>query len=361
MNKRKAGLYRILLSVFCALVAILLIIYQIVLSPLSAATPLLTDTEIQEVQFDNAAPFVKSVEPVYTTQQGNADFDDPYIWIHPTNPRRSLVFGTDKKASEILVFSLEGETIQVLEVGANPNNIDGRDNYVFANLRDGERVFVGKVNPNYDEDNPPLLRLADIHTNDENFIQDDSYGFAIGKFDGHYYLFETPSSRPHLRQYRIDIEGDLVTTTLVRDFGPREKQIEGLVVDEENGRLLGTEEEGIGLVYDIDPTAPTTPIATFAQGKHAPPADMEGIAFYKTGKKSGYVLLSSQGSNRVFIYDRQTFKLLAVVNFHTQITDGLDVTSTPIPGLYDCGFAVLQNDPDETFFNFYDWCEVVGK
>lgn len=361
MNGKHAGLYRILLSLFFVLAAAILISYKLTLSPLSAAAPLLTDTEIQEVHFDNTPPFVNSVKPTHTTERGSADFDDPYIWIHPTEPQRSLVFGTDKKASEIWVFSLKGETIQVLEVGANPNNIDGRDNYVFANLRDGGRVFVGKIDPNYDRDNPPLLRLADTHTDDKNFIQDDSYGFAVGKFNGNYYLFETPSSQPHLRQYQIDIAGDLVATTLVRDFGPREKQIEGLVVDEENGRLLGTEEEGVGLVYDIDPAAPTDPLATFADGENAPPADLEGIAFYKTGEKSGYLLLSSQGSNRVFIYDRFTIKLLAVVDFHTKITDGLDVTSTPIPGLYECGFAVLQNDPDETFFNFYDWCAVVGK
>ncbi len=41
-------------------------------------------------------------------------------------------------------------------------------------------------------------------------------------------------------------------------------------------------------------------------------------------------------------------------------TDGLDVCSVPIPGLFPAGFLVAHGSPT-TRFHLYDWRDVIGN
>ena len=50
------------------------------------------------------------LSPVVVTEQVKHDADDPAIWIHPTDPTRSLIIGTDKKEDGALyVFGMDGK------------------------------------------------------------------------------------------------------------------------------------------------------------------------------------------------------------------------------------------------------------
>ena len=49
--------------------------------------------------------------------------DDPAIWIHPDDPSKSLVLGTDKKGG-LNVFDMDGKRLQIVSDGARPNNVD---------------------------------------------------------------------------------------------------------------------------------------------------------------------------------------------------------------------------------------------
>ena len=49
--------------------------------------------------------------------------DDPAIWIHPVDPAKSLVFGTDKKGG-LHSYSLDGRERQLVSPGCRPNNVD---------------------------------------------------------------------------------------------------------------------------------------------------------------------------------------------------------------------------------------------
>lgn len=45
------------------------------------------------------------------------DADDPAVWVHPQDPSRSLIPGTDKAAAPrgaLYVFDLEGRVVQIL-------------------------------------------------------------------------------------------------------------------------------------------------------------------------------------------------------------------------------------------------------
>src|SRR5262249_18029341 len=48
--------------------------------------------------------------------------DDPAIWVHPGDPTRSLILGTDKKGG-LNVFDLEGRRLQIVSHGSRPNNV----------------------------------------------------------------------------------------------------------------------------------------------------------------------------------------------------------------------------------------------
>src|SRR5690606_39134089 len=64
-----------------------------------------------------------TVRPVLETEiaasYGDAA-DDPAIWVHPDDPEKSLVIGTDKKLG-LYVFDLEGRTLQTVPDGRMNN------------------------------------------------------------------------------------------------------------------------------------------------------------------------------------------------------------------------------------------------
>src|SRR5262249_44175054 len=49
--------------------------------------------------------------------------DDPAIWIHPAEPRLSLILGTDKLGG-LHSYDMDGTEHQVVSEGSRPNNVD---------------------------------------------------------------------------------------------------------------------------------------------------------------------------------------------------------------------------------------------
>jgi 3-phytase len=66
-------------------------------------------------------------QPVVRTEAVPNDPDDPSIWVHPTDPARSLIIATNKvKAPDgaLVVFGLDGKTKQTISDLDRPNNVD---------------------------------------------------------------------------------------------------------------------------------------------------------------------------------------------------------------------------------------------
>jgi 3-phytase len=113
-----------------------------------------------------------------------------------------------------------------------------------------------------------------------------------------------------------------------------------------------TREYGVPATYDADTEecAPTGDDPGYG-GRIA--ADTEGLTIYETGRRAGTLLVSSQGDDTFYTYDRQTLRPLrhfAVVDGPradgSQDCDGADTVSTPLPG-YPHGLLVVQ-DGDNT-------------
>ncbi|WNG37203.1 phytase [Archangium violaceum] len=179
-----------------------------------------------------------------------------------------------------------------------------------------------------------------------------------------------------------------------REEPAEDPQLEGLVVDQQEG-ILYAAQEVVGLwkvpltvslprVVDVPPSRLIDPVKSFGApywavpdedeysceleapaplpegtiavpgnpsvgGKHLE-ADVEGLALYYTEDKEGYLLVSSQGDDTLHIYDREGGWTRERGNRHLGSfrvegvgeTDGHDVVNVPMGANFPRGLVVLQ-------------------
>ena len=71
---------------------------------------------------------------------GGGDADDAAIWVHPSDPDRSTIIGTDKE-SGLGVYDLSGTQIQFV-TGIQPNNVDIRHDFPLGGQADRSGCFI---------------------------------------------------------------------------------------------------------------------------------------------------------------------------------------------------------------------------
>ena len=335
------------------------------------------DTRDATVPSTTGAPAVVrptvETEPVATF--GDAA-DDPAIWVHPTNPERSLVIGTNKKRG-LDVYDLEGRTVQTLPDG-NMNNVDLRYDFplggeqvalVTASNRSKDSISVYKV----DQDALQLVEVADgiIPT---GFI--DPYGLCMYRSaaTSEYYVFINEGGEGNFRQWRLFDNGQgRVSAELVREF-PVGSQTEGCVADDELGFLYVGEENEALWKYSAEPDAGTDRVMIDSTGDDGRlDADVEGLALWIGENGTGYLIASNQGADNYAVYRREGdneyighFHIIANPELGldgASETDGLEVTSAALGDRYPAGLLVVQDGrniaPEEPQnFKFVSWQDV---
>ena len=291
--------------------------------------------------------------------------DDAAIWIHPDAPERSLVVGTDKR-SGLLVYDLAGSQRQHLPAG-NFNNVDlrtgvwDRDDLtvLVASGRQPDELVVFELDH-------ASGRLRVVRRNEP--AVDEPYGIGL-------YVDET--HRPWVVLNGKD--GLFVQFELHSDYSVTEvrrwrtaSQPEGCVADDGAGILyVGEENRGVRRL-SADPGDPAELTLFAATSDGVLHADVEGLALYRApvgepGDAPTYLVVSSQGDSSYAVYDiangmhRGSFQ----VGNHPRIedtvdTDGIAITSTPLPGFPD-GLLVVQdgdNASENQNFKFVSWSEV---
>ncbi|MFQ5652363.1 MAG: phytase [bacterium] len=313
------------------------------------------------------------VNPVVSTEPTAGNADDPAIWIHPTQPERSVIIGSDKDAG-VYVYDMNGHEIQHIEQGTRTNNIDIRYginlagevvDILAANLRAVGKLAVFKINPNY-SNGDVLVQIADKNSSN-NDIQKDSYGFTLykRKSDGSLYVFDRPKRGGAVRQYLVQDDGtpNGVVVTPVRDLDYGGGTAEGFCADDELGYVYITEESKGIHKYHADPDLSSARILLFAEGDGTA-SDREGLALYACSDGTGYLVLSSQGNSTFKVYERQgdnRFVKTIEPKDHKGSgglgTDGLDVTSYAAPPNFPNGFLVGHDD-GAARYHVYDWAAV---
>jgi 3-phytase len=328
-------------------------------------------------QMTAASTETAGVRPVVVTDPVAHDTDDPAIWVNQADPTQSLILGTDKDADGALyVFDLQGKTVpgKVIHNLNRPNNVD----LVYGLLLGGKPTDVAVVTER-GTSRIRTFRLPDMQPLDAQTLdvfagesQRLPMGIALYKrpSDGVVFAIVGRKEGPtqgYLWQYRLDDDGTgHIKATVVRKFGTwsGKKEIESIAVDNELGYIYYSD-EGVGVrKYYADPEQGDTELALFAKTGFA--EDHEGISIYKTGPKTGYLLVSDQGANQFQIFPRQgdpgkpnDYKLLKIVKVAAQISDGSEVTNVALGKQFPHGLFVAMSEGRT--FHYYRWEDIAGK
>ncbi len=274
--------------------------------------------------------------------------DDPAIWVNPHDPAQSRVLGTDKKGG-LVVYDLDGRQVQDLRVG-RLNNVDVRSGF-----RLGAREVDLAVASNRDRNSLHLFAidpasgvLADIGQVATPLA--DIYGLCLFKDrQGAIHAIANDKDGTFV-QYRLDGASGQPQGELMRRF-QLASQPEGCVADDRGERLFVGEEDIAVWVLDARAEAPATPEQVIGVGGPVY-ADIEGLALYH-GARGDYLVISSQGNDSYVVLDAQApyavrgaFRI--GLNAERGIdgaseTDGLDVTSANLGGLWSRGMLVVQD------------------
>ncbi|GAB3112917.1 phytase [Streptomyces calidiresistens] len=245
-------------------------------------------------------PSAPAPVPVHATAQtpvahadkagGEADADDPAIWVHPDRPELSLVIGTLKKGG-LEVYGLDGRRLQHLPAPAAPtpgaavgrfNNVDvihgfrlggKKTDLALVSDRGRDRIRAYAIDPAAVAAGRPPLRdvtasdVAPVFAADEQQVNEQrtSYGLTAYRDGGKSYVVvsrrnETRVGLLELKEqegrvgYRTVDTIDLPHTFVLPDGtrwtpceDPGERpQVEGMAVDREK-RVLYAGQEDVGL------------------------------------------------------------------------------------------------------------------
>jgi 3-phytase len=283
-------------------------------------------------------------EPV--AQLGDAA-DDPAIWVHPTDPARSRILGTNKKQG-MLVYDLQGRQTQMLAAG-RLNNVDLRQDVRFgaerfdlalATQRDEHAMVLFAIDGEGELREAARLPtgLGDIYGTCLLRTPEGGLDAFVNDKDGRY------------EHYQITRTGAKFGAKLARTF-KLATQPEGCVADDKSGLLfVGEEDRGLW-VTSARADQPATLRMVMPVGDWLID-DVEGMGIYH-GAKASYLVVSSQGNNSYVVFDaaapfkvRGAFRVgLDAVNGidGASETDGLEVTSTNLGGPFARGMLVVHD------------------
>jgi 3-phytase len=319
------------------------------------------------------------LSPAITTEKVNTDSDDPAIWIHPVDPSKSLVIGTDKGgdsgAGGLYMFDMNGkiDTSKTIPL-QRPNNVD----IAYGLDINGTKIDIA-VCTERNTNSIRVVALPEMKLIDNGGIsvfEDDSLqapmGIALYKDLSTQFIYaivgrKTGPKEGYLYQYRLAADSNgIVKGSLVRKFGQfsGQKEIEAIVVDNELG-FVYCSDEGVGVrKYFAHPDSSNAELALFATTGVA--EDHEGLSIYKANDGTGYILLSDQQANQFHIFPREGTKankhdhpLIKVIKTSTDESDGSDITNVAINDQFKNGLFVAMST-DGTF-QFYKWEDIAGK
>jgi 3-phytase len=356
---------------------------------------------------------------------GDADADDPAIWVNPDRPAESVVIGTLKNGG-LTAVDLRSRELQHLGTppGGRFNNVDVVGRYAIVSDRGLDRIRVYRIDPRAGQvltevtvPNPPLAFSADEA---EVAGQHTAYGLTTWADPaggapwvvasrrnetrlGLFRLAVTPDGVTYRRAAVLDLPAEFAvgggTWTPCLEPGER-PQVEGMVVDRVDDVLYAAQEDvgiwriplsrkGFGTPVLVDkvrefgqpaaydeeteectPTAPPPPEA----GTHLS-ADAEGLTV--AYGRHRVLLASSQGDSTFARYAITRDGLRYTSGFEVadgpaadgvQHSDGAAVTTTPLGRAYPNGLLVLhdgENTPDEgradTNFKLLDAGPALGR
>lgn len=347
---------------------------------------------------ENAKLLVKPTLETARTTQENPDADDIAFWVHPTDNTKSLIIGTQKKAG-YSIYDVDGNTLLDVNPGnIRFNNVDIIYGFDLNGTSTDIAIFTDRITNKFaiykiSETAPYLTDLTD-YTSEELFVKEDdgdsAYGQAVYKslLTNKVYAYATQNGHSLAAQFELKASGEKIAWTKVRTItlsaDDDDKHAEGMVVDQEYGKLY-IDQEDVG-IYTTDAEVTTDTILDendllLEVGDNQTAEDLEGITLYYKDSGEGYLIVSSQGNNTFAVFNRtavdtknsyiDSFTIVADMNGidAVQETDSIDVTNIAIGTQFPNGAFIVQDgmdttvDPDDTATNFkwVKWEDIASK
>jgi len=303
--------------------------------------------------------------------------DDPAVWLHPTDPARSLILGTNKQGA-LHVCGMDGKERQRASDGCRPNNVD-----VLYGFRLGDRtvdlavastrapkstgVKVWRIDPE-------TCTLADATAGGTLRVFGGGTPYGVCTYrsakTGKAYFFAVDKAG-RIEQHELhDAGSGTARSVKVRDL-KLSSVLEGCVADDELG-FLYVGEEAVGIwKFAAEPDGGDRPTRVAKVGEHGLTRDVEGLALYCAAGGKGYLIASSQGSDTFIVYTREGDNryVLTIDPKEGRIddvsdTDGIAVTNRPTTAQFPAGFLIVQDgrhrDGNQNF-KLYDWRDIAGS
>ncbi len=277
--------------------------------------------------------------------------DDPAVWIHPSNPALSIVFGSNKKGG-IAAYNLDGQEIKYTPIG-EINNID-----VAYNLQLATRTVDICGGTNRTTNAIDIFEISADGTLD--YILKNGPESGVNEVYG-FCFYHSPTSDKNyailcgkngvVEHYEI-LEGqDSLGLNLVSSFDIG-GQCEGMVADHKHGYLyVGEEDKGIWKL-NAEPSNPNPVLIPFSSKTDNVNIkfDIEGLTIFYTSSDHGFLIASSQGNNSFAIYDRSmtndyigSFSIGDGQVDGTEDTDGIDVVNLNLGSKFPNGLFIAQD------------------
>lgn len=298
------------------------------------------------------------------------------IWIHPTDPSKSVIIATQKK-SGLYVYDLSGKPLQFLPDG-RMNNVDLRNGFklggksvtlVTASDRTHRSIAIYTLDPE-------TRQLTSVANGVQATGLDDPYGLCMyrsAKSAKTYVFINQPDGKMRQWELRGTAAGK-VQTKLVRDFAFA-TQAEGCVADDETGALYVAEEDvGLWRMGAEPNTGSAKTMIAAIKDNPALKDDLEGVGLVTQPDGTGYIVVSSQGNDSYAVFkreDRNEYLGSFAIGANSTLgidgvseTDGLDVTGLSVGPGFESGLMVAQDGrnvspPENQNFKLIPWESVI--
>lgn len=322
-----------------------------------------------------AIPLVETIDMF-----GSGDTaDDTALWLHPTDPSKSIILGSNKTADPyggIYGFALDGgrwdstsswgasnwfdQSKRINEVDLSYNFHTGTETWdiVAAANRNDDRIDFFRVLTSPAGDFTGLAAVGNLSTS--VLGGDNPYGLTLfhsSSLDKHYAL--ASSKNGMVAQWELGYSAGVVTGNKVWEAQVSTTEVEGMVADDvneviyisgENTSIYRYKTNG-GVIQDAGRVTVDS-----VTGPHLT-ADIEGLTLYYGSDGAGYLIASSQGDGQFALYDRQFTEGSPnnhIVNFQVnenvgagidevRSTDGIDVTNSNLGGQFSSGVFFVHD------------------
>lgn len=278
--------------------------------------------------------------------------DDPAVWIHPNDPAKSIIYGSNKQGG-IAGYDLSGAELLYAEVG-RINNID-----VAYGLQLASGVIDVCGGTNRTTNAIDIFKI-DPGTGALEYILDSTLASEVNEVYG-FCFYHSPVTGTNyailcgkdglIEHYEVLEGGEKLGLRLVSSFDIG-SQPEGMVADHRHGYLYIGEENRCIWKVNAEPGSPD-PVQLALSSRADNPNidyDIEGLTIYYTSSDHGYLLASSQGNNSFAIYDRffdngylGSFRIVEGDFDGNSDTDGIDVVNLNLGSAYPEGFFIAQD------------------